>query len=401
MTWLLTAAALAASARLALAAGVTGDYPEDAGPALSALLHGHLHAFAHSEPSMGVLSLILRAPFAAIAYLGSPSELSVYRWGTVPCVASIALLGVWLAALARARGTGVTGQVAIVAVAIFNPLVQSALRLGHPEELLTTSFAIGALVAAAQRRRLAAPILLGLALATKQWAVIVVVPVLLALAPRWRGPLAVATGLAAAITLPAAAIAPGAFLHNQLALAHEHYLWPAAQTWLFLLAPHSALRLSGGLVYHGRHLPAAVVGLLHPLIVAVALAIGIHLARRARGGMTVERLLAAVALAFLLRCVLDTETMPYYHLPLFATLLAWDALVGSRLPLRSLTAAAACYLLFERQSPSVIGSDMATILYDIVSLAVFAALLRTMRRPRPLSAVGTASPAPRSSPAWG
>ena len=303
-------------------------------------------------------------------------------------MASIGLLGVWLAGIARARGTGRLGQVAIVALAVFNPFVESALQLGHPEELLTASLAIGAVVAAARRRDPLTVVLLGLALASKQWAVIAVFPVLAIVGAHRLRTLAGAAAIAAVATLPAFVGSPGAFVSSHLALVHEHYLEPSVYSWLFPLAPQVTVHLSGGLVHQGARLPAGLVGLLHPLIIGVALAIAVGLARLARRhlgppGLGPDQIFAAVALIFVLRCTLDTETMPYYHAPLFATLLAWDAMRGERLPVRALAAAAAGYVLFDRLTLNVVSPAAAAWLYAAVTLVVAAVLLGEVRGPRP------------------
>jgi hypothetical protein len=356
--------ALAASLYVALSARGLGDYPGDGGPALTALLHGNLQELSAAKPAMGTFSLILRLPFAGLAYLGgSPTELSVYRWGAVPCVAAFALLGVWLADIARSRGTGLSGQAAIVAVFVFNPFVASAVALGHPEELLTASLAIGAVVAAAEGRTVLTIWLLGLALATKQWAVIAVLPVLITLGTHRVRALAASAAVAGAVTLPAIVGSPGAFLTNQLALAHEHYLEPSGQSWFYELAGRVTLHLPHGLVHRGPRLPAPLVGLLHPLIIGLALGVAAILARRLRSGGDLDRVFAAVGLVFLLRCTLDTETMTYYHAPLFAGLVAWDAMRGERLPLRGLAAAGLGYVVIDRLSGYAVGSDVSAFAY--------------------------------------
>lgn len=379
--WVLPGAILT-SVYVALTAPGTGDYPADAGPAMTALLHGNLHAFAVATPAMGELSLYLRLPFAALAYLGSPTETSIYRWGAVPCMVSLALLGVWLASIARSRGTGLFGQVAIVAVALFNPMVHWALFYGHPEELLTTSLAVGAIVSAAQRRVTLTTVLLGLAIASKQWAVIAVFPVL-AVFPGRRVRVTVgAAAIVTAVSLPVLLVSAASFLHNQLVLVHEHFLVPAWDSWLFLISPTVTFPVRGGFTYAGPHLSSTLVGLLHPLIICVAIAIGLYLARRVRTHLTLDVWFAAVAVAFLLRCTLDTETMPYYEAPLFMTLLAWDALRGGRLPLRALFAAVVSYALFDRLTPTAIGSNTASALYDSATLAGCLLLARELRQRR-------------------
>jgi hypothetical protein len=154
------------------------------------------------------------------------------------------------------------------------------------------------------------------------------------------------------------------------------------ESWLFPFAPRVAVAVIGGVVEHPAQLPPTVVGLVHPLIIATALAIGVHLARLARPRLGADQLLAGVALAFLLRCTLDTETMPYYHAPLFATLLAWDAINGERLPYRALTAAAAGYALFDRLTVNVISANLSSWIYAAVTLAAAAVLAGGLgRRP--------------------
>jgi hypothetical protein len=295
---------------------------------------------------------------------------------------SVALLGFWLAGVARSRGTGLVGQVAIVALAVFNPMVHWALAYGHPEELLTTSLVVGSIVFAVQRRVIVATVLLGLAIASKQWAVIAMFPVV-ALCSGRRLRVALGAGVIVTIaSLPALLGSPSSFLHNQFALVHEHFVAPAWDSWLFLVSPRVHLRVAGGLTYTGPHLSSTVVGLLHPLIIAVAIAIGFYVARRGRAHMTLGAWFGAVGLAFLLRCTLDTETMPYYVAPLFMTLLAWDALQGGRVPLRGLLTAAVSYLLFDRLTPAKIGPDAASALFDGASLIGCVLLTRALRQPR-------------------
>jgi hypothetical protein len=398
-------AAVAASVYAALGAVSLGDYPQDGGPALNALLHGNLHAFSAAKPAMGTFSLIVRLPFAGIAYLGgSPTELSIYRWGAVPCVVAFALLGVWLADIARSRGTGVLGQAAIVAVFVFNPFVSSALELGHPEELLTASFAVGAVVAAAQERTVLTIWLLGLALATKQWAVIAVLPVVVTLGTHRVRTIAASAAIAAALTLPAIIGSPTAFLANQLALAHEHFLEPSGQSWFYELAPRVTLHLPHGLIHRGPRLPAPVVGLLHPLIIGLAVAVAAILARRMRSRRRdLDLVFAAVGLVFLLRCTVDTETMAYFHAPLFAGLVAWDAMRGERLPLRGLAAAVVGYVVFDRLDGSVVGVDVSAYAYLAttvgLAIALAAALLITPRAGRASEARGARAAAGLGRPA--
>ena len=64
---------------------------------------------------------------------------------------------------------------------IVYPLTFKAVETGHPEELLAAALVIGSAVSAATGASWRAILLLGLALATKQWAVIAFFPILMAL----------------------------------------------------------------------------------------------------------------------------------------------------------------------------------------------------------------------------
>lgn len=376
----LVAVALVLSIRAAFSATKLGDYPGDAGPALAALLHGNLHAFGHARPEMGDLSLFVRAPFAALAYLGDPTVLNIYRWGSLPCIASVAVLGLWLAKIARSRGMGPLGQLMIVVLSVFNPLTSTAIAMGHPEELLTASLCIGTLVAACEQRPVLTVVLLGLALACKQWSVIAIPPILLALERGRVRALVGALMVAALVTLPEFASSPATYLSNQLSLASHHRSESSALSWWWPLAPNVTryVLIGGAKVPVTLHrLPLQLVGSLHALIITLDAAIAAIVARVRGLPLRPNDAFALMAVAFLLRCALDTQTMPYYHAPLFLDLLAWDAFTAGRLPLRALGGALLSWVLFERLTPGLIGVAPLSILYGVSAAIVLALLLRT------------------------
>ncbi|HTB71527.1 MAG TPA: glycosyltransferase 87 family protein [Solirubrobacteraceae bacterium] len=370
----LVAVALLISVHAALAAPMAGDYPGDGGPALAALLHGNLQAFASATPAMGDLSLLIRAPFAALAYVGRPTELEIYRWGVLPCALSVAVLALWLAGIARARGTGVVGQWAIVLVALVNPLVSSAIALGHPEELMTSSLCVGALIVALDGRIVSSAVLLGLALACKQWAVVAVLPVLFALERGRVRALLGALATAAIVTVPEVVGAPMSYLNNQLFLARGEWRVPSTSSWWWPIAPTRVahvLRDGNTVALTYRRLPA-IADSLHSLIVAVDVLVVAVVARARRLPLRRDDAFALMAIVMLLRCTLDTETMPYFHTALLLDLLAWDALAGERLPLRALAGAAVSYVLFERLSAGPIeASSLAYAAATVVALLLF------------------------------
>jgi hypothetical protein len=188
------------------------DYPADAGPAISALARGDLHGFASDQAQMGPLSLLLRAPLAAIA---GADSIWAYRLGALTCLLALVAFG---AAVARRAPASFAPTAALLLVV--NPVTIDALRLGHPEELLGAALCAGALLLA-RERALIAGVALGAALATKQWALIAIAPVLLAAPRAARVRLSLAAGgVVAAIVVPLALADPHAFLQ---ALRHPAF----------------------------------------------------------------------------------------------------------------------------------------------------------------------------------
>ena len=138
----------------------------------SAEAHGHVAALWHDQVTIGPVSVLLRAPFAALAQTGSDSALVQYRLGAFACLFVCGLLILWLAHAARRRGAHALLCVVFAAGLMLNPVTFRALALGHPEEPLAAVLALVAIVAAYERRLPAAGIAFGLALATKQWALL-------------------------------------------------------------------------------------------------------------------------------------------------------------------------------------------------------------------------------------
>jgi len=369
------------SVRAAFSATSTGDYRFDAQPALTALLHGNLHAFALARPAMGDLSLLVRAPFAELAYRGDATTLSVYRWGALPCVLSVALLGLWLARIARSRGVGLVGQLLIVALSVLNPLTSSAIALGHPEELLTASLCIGALVAALKQRAVLTIVLLGLALACKQWSVVTILPTLFALERGRFRALVGALAVAALVTVPEVVGSPSTYLRNQLFLAHEHMTESSVWSWWWPFGSNGTryVLIEGARVPVTLHrFPRALLASLHSLIIILDAVIAVVIAKVRGLPLRRDDAFALMAVVLLLRCALDNQTMPYYHAPLFLDLLAWDALTAKRLPLRALSGALLSWLVFDRLTPSFLGAAApSSILYGISAAVVLALLVRS------------------------
>jgi hypothetical protein len=127
--------------------------------------------------------------------------------------------------------------------------------------------------------------------------------------------------------------------------------------------------------YH--RLPPAIAYSLHSLIIALDVLVALLVVRVRRLPLRRDDAFALMAIVMLLRCTLDTETMPYFHAALLLDLLAWDALDGERLPLRALAGAAVSFLLFDRLSgPGLVASS--SLLYGASTLLALILFVRTL-----------------------
>jgi hypothetical protein len=304
----------------------TGDYPVEAGPSIDALVHGRLHEFLASRPLMGPLSLILRAPFAALSLItggggARDSYENAYRFGVFPCVLAAGVFGIFLARAALRRGVSSYIAWGACALVVVNPVSLKAVTYGHPEEILCAALLAGAMLAALEHRDGWAAVLALAALLTKQWAFLGLVPVAAAMSPqrlRKYGLIVAAVVVAAAIPLLIADASSFIALNRQLLDTSTADVTPASAWWLLL--PPSP---NGGGVLHAT--PAWLGTLGHPIVIAVCLAVGLALAPSLRRD-PLRRAFALLALVLLLRAMLDPVNNSYYHVPFFIALVAADAL---------------------------------------------------------------------------
>jgi hypothetical protein len=345
------------------------DYESEVEPAYRALLAGHLASFLRLAPAFGG-SLIERAPFALLAGLWGGGSLAVYRLVALPGLLAAAVLGVWLVARMRAQGRSRLARAVALAVCVANPITLVALEFGHPEELLGGCMCVAAVLlaarssGAARRGALAAGVLLGLAVANKEWALVAAGPVLLALPPgRARAcAAAVACAACALVLAPLLLVRAGSFASNSAAAAvpSGSIIFKPWQVWWFL-GQHRALLPgpSGGLAHGYRAGPAWTNLVSHPLILAVAAVLAVALWSRSRGrALGARQALLALALLLLLRCLLDTWDEAYYPLPFVLALLAWETTSDTpRPPLLALASSALVWFSFRwlelRATPDV------------------------------------------------
>lgn len=344
------------------------DYSLDAGPPIKALADLHVHDFLAARPVMGPLSMILRAPFVALGeLLGSdtggynPADfrywLEDYRWGIFPCVALAGAFGIALARFAQARGRSWLAYGAVVVLAIVNPVTLRAIHFGHPEEMLGAALLAGAMLAAIVKRPWLAALLLALALANKQWALIGAPAVLVVLyaSVGWKGmarPVLLLAGLTVALIVPLLIVDAGSVvdLTKRMADLRHTYVFPA-DLW-YGIAPDLSTERAARSMVGLREIPDWLGLIARPLIVTMGVVVPLAFAHRVRQDVVV-RAFPLLALVMLLRCALDPANNGYYHVPFLLAVIAADAING-----RFYATAAACVFL---QLPTTVKPDAADL----------------------------------------
>jgi Glycosyltransferase family 87 len=326
----LAGAGVATMAWLGLYGFAWNDYDNEARPAFEALVQGHALSFLRLVPAYGG-SLVERAPFALLPGLWGGGQLAVYRMVALPCLLAAAVLGVWLVAQMRSRGDQSLVRAVALGVCVANPLTLRALELGHPEDLLGGALCVAAVLLAARDRPLWAGLALGLAIANKEWALLAVGPVLIAL-PSRRVLCMVSAGAVAAIVLaPLALVGSSGFVASTRGTAAPpSTIFQPWQAFWFLGHHGAVVRGLFGEIKPGYRTAPAWVGIIsHPLIVAVSLPLTALAWRR---GRPQSDALLLLALLLLLRCVLDTWDTVYYPIPFVLALLTWESLGDQRRP---------------------------------------------------------------------
>lgn len=333
-----------------------GDFGREAGGATAALGRLDLGGFFALAPAYGG-SILLRAPFAVLAEATGAGTTGRYVWLALPAMAALGWFA-WLVA-GRLRGQPPLVWLAAVALVTLNPLAHEALALGHAEELLVGVACIGAVLAAGDDRPALAGLLLGLAVGAKPWAVIAGPPVLWATRDLRQAAVVAAASLAAAgaVVVPFLLLAGGTVRSTTSIATGNGGISTPFSVWY--------------LVDQGR---AAWVGRIsHPLAVAGALGLPVALAlagrRRRRDALLV------LALALLVRCLLDTWTRDYYPLPALLALLGFEALVLGRAPL--LAGGLTCALTLALVGP--LGTTASWLVYVVATGATLGWGLRALR----------------------
>lgn len=398
------------------------DYEVEALPAMQALVHGHFASFAQLAPSYGG-SLLLRAPFAFLPSLWGGGSLAVYQAVSIPCLIAAALLGLRLCSSMRRAGHGKLARGLALGLCVANPVTLRALELGHADELLGATLCVTAVLlasssrsgstirAAIDPRAILAGICLGFAIASKEWALIAVGPVLLSM-ERGRRQMLLATAVAAG-----ALLAPIALLSSSFVSATSS----AASTSSTIFQPWQAFWFLGhhGALVHGlfgdpkpgyRIAPAWAGPLSHPLIIVMgALLPGVlwwrgrrpgHSRLTATAAIDISGALMLLALLMLLRCLLDTWDNVYYTLPFLLSLLAWEVTAFRRPPVIALCASVLCWTSFQWLPATGASPDAQAAFFLAWTAPLACALALRLYAPahRLRRAAGIAAPPTRKAP---
>jgi hypothetical protein len=355
------------------------DYDVEVKPAYDALVGGHLWRFLTLAPAYGG-SVELRAPFALLPGLWGGGADSVYRAVSIPCLIAAAMLALWLLAKMRERGYGRLARATTLGLCVVNPVTLYALQLGHPEELLGAVLCVAAVLAASRGHAVSSGLLLGLAIVNKEWALLAVGPVLLALPSRRALAMAVTGAVAVAFYVPL--MLPALLDHHPLAGAGpvagtaSGTIFQPWQLWWFVGAAGHHITGAFGVVKVGYRLPPAwLTNIPHPLIIALSVP-ATALAWRRRGADP----LLLLAFLFALRCALDPWDTVYYPLPFIFALLAWESLSLRRPPVLSLAASLLVWLLFI-EAPGRLGPDSMALAFAALALPTLVALAAAVYRP--------------------
>jgi hypothetical protein len=330
-------AGLAASVWIAHASNTLWDYQHDGGPPIDALVNGRFHEFLAARPVMGPLSLVYRAPFAALGQLighGGPANLYLddYRYGVFACLIAAFVFGVALGHFLEGLGRSQLACAFVALVSVVNPVTLRAVHFGHPEEVLGAAFLTASMLAAVLRRPWLSLTLLACAVLNKQWGLIGAPAVVLTLGIRvgWarlRTPALVMLGLAVALLVPLLVVDANSFWRatKELADLRGTFVFPASIWYGFApdLPPLKAIHSKVGL----HDIPTWLGLVARPLIIAMGIAVPLAFMRRLRQDV-LSRAFPLLALVMLLRCALDPEDNSWYHAPFLLALVAADGIAG-------------------------------------------------------------------------
>jgi hypothetical protein len=319
---------------------------------------------------------LLRAPLVALSDSLGGDRLLGYQLGTLVCFISALIVGGWLAREIQARGRSRLEAMVFAVLVVINPITLDAVHMGHPEEVLGGALAVLAVVCAARGRSTLAAVTLGLAIGTKQWTLLAVLPALLVAPAGARRRMA---AVAAVIGIMLALGAPLADWHDYREKAHtlgqsttvSHYsAWTAVSRPVDIVVPgfdRSATihRLPGGLSRED-------ISLVIPVVCTILV---LAFAWRRRWRLTETDAVALLAISFLLRVTLDSTVLLYYFAPMVLAL-AWWEVRRRGIPLATAAASVFIWQLF--RETRILPETLSLVLFIGASAAICVYALPTL-----------------------
>ena len=317
------------------------DWGEEASAPVAAAMNGDFGTFLESGNGY-IASLLLRMPlFLAVDQLGGDDSAAFYASIAVSLLA-LAGLTAWL--LRRAHGVlRWPGVLLVAGLTVGNPLTGAVLTWGHPEDILAAACMIAGVLLAARGRSGAAGVLIGVAIVSKQWAVLAVLPALATVPAARVRLLAGCAGIPLLFMLPF-------MLHGGAMVTAQHdvatsagTIWRSHQIFWPLGVPDVMNQSLGPSMA-----PDWLNGLPRLLIVGLSVPLSLLWWRklRKRDGAHPEDVLLLLALLLLARCAMDPWNIDYYHFPFVLTLVFWEVLRRRKLPVLSLMATAGTWFSF-------------------------------------------------------
>ncbi len=245
----------------------TGDFYLEAYPAYEALMTGDVGLFFDRLPGYSGFTVTVGGPAALLTGAFGAAETMAYRLSAAPGLLALAALGVAIAGPVRAAGNRAWALFLICGAG--GALAYQTLLYGHPEDLLATACAVGAILAARAGMTWRAAALLVVAIVAKQWAVLAILPAAMA-APR-HGLRIAAAGITGTVVLVGLQTQLGSPAHGGITntglLFHPHQIF-----WPFGI-PATPEFIAAG---HGTRMgPAWRAGLTRPLIICAGTAVAI------------------------------------------------------------------------------------------------------------------------------
>ena len=272
---------------------------------------------------MGSFSL-LRAPIIALSDPLGGGRLLGYRLGALVCFIPALIVGGWLARESK-LGPVETGSDGVRRALRNQP--DHARRGAHGPPRGGTRWRTRSAGRRLRRSRAvdACSCLVGLAIGTKQWALLAVLPALFVAPADARRRMA---AVAAAIGIVLALSAPLADWHDYREKAHtlgrtttvSHYsAWTGVSRPVDIVVPG----YDGPAKIHRlpRGLSREDISLMIPVVCTILV---LAFARRRRWRLTEEDAVALLAISFVLRVTLDSTVLLYYFAPMVLALAWWE-----------------------------------------------------------------------------